>query len=293
MTQQLDLFGSAPAAAAPPKIDTPMLLAMSDDYALGGPTPEPKAKEKEKPKGPAPDPLGAQLIELGLVPNEFVLNLNSTLSPPHDMELPAPWNLPSRLFQFPIETYEPRWKFDGTLFERTIGIIHPELKAHPFVQQVEQLLEIELTTDATNEHGYNKDGLGQWWHAVDLMSKGLWRELLDTAHFTTPEYIAQAVAFCVRYKGRLSLKDARHVLQLQGDEPAYDLDAWLKLWHAPSPVEKRYPVNDRIGHDDGRALTAWGMLHGIEHGLFKFHGDFIAWSDKGLATYNGERTELL
>lgn len=32
MTQQLDLFGSAPTAKAPPKSDTPMLLAMDPDY---------------------------------------------------------------------------------------------------------------------------------------------------------------------------------------------------------------------------------------------------------------------
>lgn len=42
MTQQLDLFGSSPAAVAPPKSDTPMLLAMDADYVKPQPLEEPE-----------------------------------------------------------------------------------------------------------------------------------------------------------------------------------------------------------------------------------------------------------
>ncbi len=46
MTQQLDLFGSAPTAKAPPKSDTPMLLAMDPDYVK----PEPLQRCKPMPE---------------------------------------------------------------------------------------------------------------------------------------------------------------------------------------------------------------------------------------------------
>src|SRR3546814_18959480 len=48
----------------------------------------------------------------------------------HDaLPISAPWNLPSRLFQFPIEVI--RAEQDEP---RKIGLRHPLLAAHPFVQ---------------------------------------------------------------------------------------------------------------------------------------------------------------
>src|SRR3546814_14318903 len=49
------------------------------------------------------DQLGDQIIAAGFAPNGFVLDINGALDVPRDFPLSAPWNLPSRLFQFPIE----------------------------------------------------------------------------------------------------------------------------------------------------------------------------------------------
>ena len=54
------------------------------------------------------DELGERLIASGLVASRYVIDLNGSLSVPHDMDLPPPWDLPSRLFQFPIEIGELR-----------------------------------------------------------------------------------------------------------------------------------------------------------------------------------------
>ncbi len=75
-----------------------------------------------------------QLLKSGLVLSEYVLDLNHNLNVPWKLSLPAPWNLPSRLFQFPIEVSEP---VDG---QRRIGLMHPLLKDHPWVQHVEREL---------------------------------------------------------------------------------------------------------------------------------------------------------
>src|SRR3546814_3272019 len=47
------------------------------------------------------DQLGDQIIAAGFAPNGFVLDINEALDVPRDFPLSAPWNLPSRLFQFP------------------------------------------------------------------------------------------------------------------------------------------------------------------------------------------------
>src|SRR3546814_12151144 len=72
------------------------------------------------------------IIAAGFAPNGFVLDINEALDVPRDFPLSAPWNLPSRLFQFPIEVI--RAEQDEP---RKIGLRHPLLAAHPFVQHVE------------------------------------------------------------------------------------------------------------------------------------------------------------
>lgn len=44
------------------------------------------------------------LVRHGFVANAYLLSINGGLSVPRHIDLPPPWNLPSRLFQFPIET---------------------------------------------------------------------------------------------------------------------------------------------------------------------------------------------
>jgi hypothetical protein len=48
------------------------------------------------------DAVAEALIETGLVPNLFILDLNHALTVPGDLQMPYPWNLPSRLITYPI-----------------------------------------------------------------------------------------------------------------------------------------------------------------------------------------------
>lgn len=234
------------------------------------------------------DELGEQLIEAGLAPNGFILDLNHSLTVPHTMELPAPWNLPSRLFRFPIEVSEARV---GS--PRRIGLMHPELGDHPFVRQIEAL-GFELDPNgAPNAYGVSKTSTALWWHAVDLMTSGHWRDLIETRRFTTDRLIGQAVAHGLRYSdhreeggrsGHISTSEAREIMRLIGwDEPQSRSEA-LFSFDRPSPCKQDSgKVHWAINTGRIAPLTeAWGMIHGIEDGWFAHdRAGFLHWTEKG------------
>lgn len=134
------------------------------------------------------DDLATLIVERGLAASTYLLDLNRSLSVPHDFPLSLPWNLPSRLFRFPIEVSAGH---DET--SRRVGLMHPLLADHPFVRHVEEMLGIALDPGgAPNVYGVSNALTGLWWHAVDLVSAGQWRALLETRCFTTDEDMARA-----------------------------------------------------------------------------------------------------
>ena len=85
------------------------------------------------------DTLGITLVEKGLAPNLGLLDINNSLSVPHGFDLPEPWNLPSRMFRFPVEVASP-----DKDQPRRIGLRHPLLADHPYVRHLEKLLGFEI-----------------------------------------------------------------------------------------------------------------------------------------------------
>ena len=175
-----------------------------------------------------------------------------------------------------------------------MGLLHPLLADHPFVRHVETTLEFQLDRDgARNEYGYSKAELGMWWHAVDLMTSGHWRDLLETAQFTTAERIAGAVAYGLSYSpyegkkhnGHISTAEAREIMAtLAVLEPA-DRDSIIrKCFMSPSQVKSEkgvesWPVND-IAQDP--YANAWAHILGIEAGWFAYdRAGFLGWTKAG------------
>lgn len=238
--------------------------------------------------GDVRDYLGEALIEKGFAPNGFVLDLNHSLTVPYEMELPAPWNLPSRLFRFPIEVCEATKDRP-----RRIGLMHPLLGEHPFVQRVAAELGIELDPNgAPNAYGVSKQRTGLWWHAVDLVSAGMWRELLETRRFTTDDDIAGAVCYGMDYSphdserdGHISTAEAREIMAAIGAEEPEDRTALLLDMADPRPCEQekgqvRWPINS--GYDTDAETRAWGRIFGIESGWFaRDRGGFLQWTQTG------------
>lgn len=236
----------------------------------------------------ARDELGEAIIAKGFAPNDFVLDLNRSLTVPHDMELPHPWNLPSRLFRFPIEVSE------GRRGSRRVGLMHPLLGGHPFVQRVREALGVELDPmGAPNEHGVSKQRTGLWWHAVDLVTAGKWRELLETREFTTDADIAGAVAFGLDFSphdaergcGYISTAEARELMRAIGSGEPNDRAALLRSFSEPRPCrqesgKEHWPIN--CGHGSTAEARAWGKIIGIEAGWFKHdRAGFLAWTEAG------------
>jgi hypothetical protein len=235
------------------------------------------------------DAVAETLMQTGLVPNVFILDLNYTLTVPSDMQMPYPWNLPSRLFSFPIEVSNQAE--DGS---RRIGLLHPLLADHPFVKHVEATLDVQLNRDgAPNEYGYSKAGLGMWWHAVDLITTGHWRDLLETAQFTTAEHIARAVAHGMTYSpqegkkrnGHLSTVEAREIMAfLKMPEPAAQDSITRECFMPPSSVRSEkgvesWPVNEIA---QGRYPNVWGHILEIEAGWFAYdRAGYLGWTKIG------------
>jgi len=239
---------------------------------------------------PKTDELGEAIILEGLAVNSFLLDLNGSLEAPRDFRAAAPFNLPSRLFQWPIETNVLK---DGT---RRLGLRHPELAAHPFVHHVEKVLGVKLDPHgAPNDYGVTDSGTAQWWHAVDLISAGMWRELLDTAQFTTPKYIMDAVAYGLDYsrhdddaaRGFISTHDARVIMcEMGSEEPDEDRAAFMRrVLMKPSACKQDkkatfWAVNTNSGICAEE--KAWSRIIGLEYGwLAHDRAGFLQWSEAG------------
>lgn len=241
---------------------------------------------------PNTDTLGIALVEKGFAPNLALLDINNSLSVPHGFDLPAPWSLPSRMFRFPIEVCRP---YDDQ--PRTLGLRHPLLADHPYVRHVEARLGFEIARNgAPNRHGYSTGPTARWWHAVDLVMAGKWRELLETREFTERNCIMQAVAFGCRYShhedkkasGYLSVPDARKVMDAVGSKEPGERSATIRTFSAPSLCRQEkgaehWPIN--TGRLPAEAV-AWGMIFGVEDGWFRHdRAGFLQWSELGRERY--------
>lgn len=238
------------------------------------------------------DELGQQIIAAGFAANDYLLDINGALNVPRGFTLPAPWNLPSRLFQFPIEVIRAE---QGE--PRKIGLRHPLLAAHPFVQHVESVLGIEIAREGvTNRYGYSNRSHSLWHHAVDLISAGKWRELLDTQEFTEPSNIFNAIAYSCRYShhadkkgsGYINTAEARQIMREMGATEPTDRAELIRCFSAPFPCEQErgtvhWPINVYgLCAED----KAWGFIIGIEDGWFTHdRAGFLQWSQQGRDRY--------
>lgn len=237
------------------------------------------------------DELGELIVAKGLAPNLFQLDNDRSLSLPDDFAVPAPWNLPSRTFQFPIEVHPVQ---PGR--PRGIGLRHPLLADHPFVQHVEAVLGRTLPREPVcNAFGYSSAELAQWWHAVDLVSAGHWRELMETAEFTRRECMFRAAGFALRSErkgdsgNRQTLREARGLLAWLGSQEPENRAASIRVMAAPSAFSDagamRCPINSG-GREVSSEAEAWATIHGIEDGWMTYdRRGYLQWSELGQKRY--------
>lgn len=241
----------------------------------------PKA-ESETPPPPMPDPVGDALIAAGLSSGAYDLWLNRKLQVPYDVELPYPWNLPSRLLRFPIEVGD---NIDG---DRKIALRHPALKEHPWVKHVETVMGIDLQPGrAPNRHGvsdYCEDG---WSFAGDLMSPRMWTEVMKHREFCSDRAIKRAIEMSLHHERGIGVSVARHILSEIGSEEPMNAAALLCALTTPWAVPQdsgpaHWPVNS-CKNDN----LAWTYILGLENGWLDYlHGGYIAWTEIGKDRYH-------
>lgn len=250
---------------------------------------EDKAEEEQKAieREARRDPLGKKLVELGYLRDEddYYGDLGDGWGSNKDFALP--WRLPSRLFQFPMH-YRRREGGPGNVY-----ISHPLLVDHPLVKRVCEAAGTEPVYDEEGDFSFETTN-GQWHHAIDLMTAGHWRSLLNTRQFTTGKAILSALALKLTYSDNkvpeMSVSDGRRLLAEMGV-----LEPPLRTgWAAFSqPHENNYegqksvPINANL---DDKGAEAWAIIHGIEDGVFKFNrGVFLNWTPAGMLRWREEQ----
>lgn len=271
------------------------------------------AKINPKTKNPLPAPqekkvfvepvdeVADALVAKGLAHNHCLLDINKTLTVPPDINLDYPWNLPSRMFQFPLRVIADP---DGV---RRIFLAHPLLADHPFVQRVAGLGFTIETKGFLNQASVpiSSDPY-QWHHAVDLACAGKWTELLDTQRFTTKKFMFDALSFVLCYtklNGKpITTKEARRIMKALQAGPQPQLQEAIFLFAEPRPCRQDsgkviYPINVKYGNrtteenDDDQACqrfaeqVCWAYIVAIEAGWFSVQGNHLFWSEAGMNHY--------
>ncbi len=149
---------------------------------------------------------------------------------------------------------------------------------------------------APNRYGHSTAPDARWWHAVDLISAGKWRELLETQDFTDPGCIMWAVAYGCRYShhedkkaaGYITTGEARTIMHEMGATEPEDRSAIMRQFSEPKicrqdNASEHWPINH------GRQCAedvAWGFIIGIEDGWFKHdRSGYLQWSQLGRDRY--------
>jgi hypothetical protein len=260
-----------------------MTVSLFDDLITEVDATNPPTAKTRPAIPPKPDPLADALVAHGFATNAFMLTLGG-IRAANTMELAYPWSLPSRMFQFPVELSNEHEEGPRRIFVR-----HPLLTEHPLVKHIEATIGIKISADdLSHEHA-------EWWHAVDLISAGQWRELLETRRFTTDDHIASAASYGLEYsphdrnrKGYISTAEAREIMAaINSSEPADRQAIIFEHLMPPSPVKsekgpERWPINSSFSEADTAANRAWAHIIGIEAGWFGYdRSGFLGWTVKG------------
>ncbi|AWI57165.1 MT-A70 family methyltransferase [Sinorhizobium fredii] len=258
-------------------------------FEAGGDEPEPEAsapaepvdavasEEVSAPVSDPGDPLAESLIAAGLAPSAYILHLNRGLTNP------APLDLPSRLFRFPVEFMDAKRGGGESRLLLRHPLVWQVLPVADFLAEIEQKTGVKPKWEPLDEFGRDFGEQWRWYHAVDLCNDQHWQGLLKTARFTDRDKIFTAVQFGLESKS-LSLKNARAVMaELESAEPEKSASVELMLGKALMPYR----------HDKGKLISpnisernekgAWLVIHGIEDGFFNYVGSYLSVTSDGMA----------
>ncbi len=235
------------------------------------------------------DVIAERLIADGYFSNEYQMASDGSFNASRwQAGYPHPFNLPSRMFTFPMKTLRGA---DGV---RRIAMLHPRLCDHPLVKEVQAKgYEFSSPDECVNLSGTALSFFehGTWWHAVDLIFSHP-RELLATREFATTEDILAAVVYRCHYPHHAPLETVvsqmREVMVGLGSKEPEDHDGTIRArFAAPRSNDLRVHLKGAIKSEHSEAM-AWAYIRGIENGWFASKGGFLQFSRKGLDQFRSK-----
>lgn len=202
-----------------------------------------------------PDPLAQRIVDRGLVANDYLLRLNQSITKPVQ-------DLPSRLFQFPVEFIDRERRKDG---KSALLLRHPDLAAFPFVDEIERESGERPVWEPEDEFGRDRGASWRYYHALDLLTDEHWKDLIATENFTDQEAIVIGLAFRRDYGG-LSNANTRTMLAHIGSEEPSDKSAGYLAANVSS-VQMLQGEYVKFGTRDESSI--WAGVHGLENKTFK------------------------
>lgn len=230
-----------------------------------------------KPAPLPPDPLIARLVDAGFAHNEYHLSLNRAIQVSFG-------DLPSRLFNFPIEFVERRRQTDG---QSKLWLRHPDFEGFPELDAIEDATGTRPVWQPLDEFGRKRD-IGPFWHAIDLLTDEHFQAMLETRNFTDESAVLNGLRFHMDYGG-LSIKNARCVLaEFECAEPQDRSAAFLR---SDSVRVTEAQQGKFVGMWSRNEQSVWAAIHGLEDGLFKrdrngflrFSSAFLAEKEESLS----------
>lgn len=226
------------------------------------------------------DPLVEQLVAGGLAPNEYLLNMNRALYCPPAMDLP------SRLFQWPVEFVDRSRREDG---KSALLLNHPAFDGMPFVDEIEARCGVRPIWEDRDEFGRERISRYQYFHAMDLLTDEHWSDMLRTRHFCSEKAITNGLCYRATYGG-LSTDNMRSVLAaINAAEPSDQSSAYLAS-DAVRVTEALQGIF--VGLTDWSSVDAvWATVHGLESKKLKRDkSGHLRFSPAFLAEKSPERT---
>ena len=182
---------------------------------------------------------------LGVVVNAYHLSANSGVL----QDASVPFSPRSYAFPVRVELVDG----DVRLWLRT-----PATGTLPFVKRIEAAVGVRAVWD---EHRLGVAD-GRWFHAIDLVSDGRWRDLLNSREHTEDRMIVRAVVIGLKW-GKLKPTEAREILGALGiEEPADRSAAFL---FGPTGL-RPCPSVQAPNLYATKPVHGWGMVHAFEDG---------------------------
>ena len=173
---------------------------------------------------------------------------------------------PSRLFKHPV-SYA-----DGAL-----TLNHPLLAKTPFVKEVERVSGLQAEPAAEQIVERNR-----WFHAVDMATNDRFRDLLDSAEYSTPRLVIEGGIFNFEHRDLTPANFTALLEEITDGRPGEADVAAVFAKHASAASTQQGKALQFDKKETSAAERGWAWLHAWDNKWVKPKGDFLMLSPAGI-----------